>query len=920
MFVRLADFVTRHWILVVVLWLLAVTSVRLTAPRWESVTHDGDFAYLPAHMPSVTGERWMTEAFPWQRGRSQVVIAIARPDKPLTSDDIQVAYDVGRRLKNLFGAARLAEARRLAVQIQAHADDAGARAELQQRYDAAVQQADEALFDALEMDEKLADYWDDRVSSEPTAESKRPPRLAEIYHNRSLLDALTGDPKAARHHQFAVELNGELRGAGSEVVPGGAADLPLVDAWTWRESYFGDKLVSRDHRVRLVVLQLTNEFMAVDNIRVLEQIESTLAPVRDRLREWVPEGLFVFQSGSAAVGADLLRSAAASIAHTEITTIVLVVLILAMVYRAPLLVAVPVITIVVSLLVSTGLVALLTRLDQVPGFGWWTLKIFSTTRIFIVVILFGAGTDFCLFLIARYKEELQQGQRHEAAVARALAHVGDALAASALTTVMGLGMMFFAEFGKFCYSGPIIGLCLAVTLLTCLTLTPAIMTALGPALFWPWGITPDPTDLSRGSNSFRMPRASRLVSRVWHFVAWHIVTRPGTILTVVVGLLLPLAGYGFWHAENVTYDFLSELPATCPSKQGTEVLRRHFPVGESGPVTVLVHKENAQFESPEGREQIRNLSGLLHLPGVETVRSAEDPLGEYAPGEKPGILSERGRMLRVLRAHPRTKAIFVAQSPELIGSIARFELILAYDPFSLEAIRVVDDVQQQLQSLVSQPDSFWSNANYALTGTTSAIRDLRTVTRRDNVRIQMLVVLAVLAVLLAILRRPAVCLYMMASVLLSYYVTLGLTILFFSWTYGDSFQGLDWKVPLFLFVILVAVGQDYNVYLATRVFEEQQRIGPFAGLRRAVVCTGGIITSCGIIMAGTFISMTSSSWSYVLPAWLVGGEPTTYGSLRAIVEMGFALALGVLIDTFVVRPILVPAFLALLCRWRSGGR
>ncbi len=116
MFARLAHFVTRHWMLVIVLWLVAVFGVRLIAPRWESITHDGDFAYLPPQMASVVGEQWMTEAFPWQRGRSQVVIAIARDDEPLTNDDIQVAYDVGRRLKDLFGAARLAEARRLSEQ------------------------------------------------------------------------------------------------------------------------------------------------------------------------------------------------------------------------------------------------------------------------------------------------------------------------------------------------------------------------------------------------------------------------------------------------------------------------------------------------------------------------------------------------------------------------------------------------------------------------------------------------------------------------------------------------------------------------------------------------------------------------------------------------------------------------------------
>ena len=920
MFVRVARSVTRWWRSVIAAWIIAMFALALIAPPWQSVTHDGDFAYLPAWMPSVIGQHWLEEAFPRQQARSQIVVAAERQQGVWTPPDFAVAYDLARRMKNLLGAARLGEARRLARQRLA-ARRAGRNQDAQdldRRVTSTLRDAENALDDALHLDKLLADYTDQVAPDHATPRRQPIRRLAEAYYNWALLKDLQADAAAAdRYRQIARQLNPHLHPGPATVLPAAADRLPLLDAWTWRDSYFGDKLTSRDGQARLIVLQLANEFMAVDNIHVLHTIETELEEVKADWSRRLPAGLDIAVTGSAAVGADLLRSAASSVRYTERITILLVVLILAGVYRTPLLVAVPLATIGVALTVSTSLVALLAQWSGTTGFRWLGVSVFTTTRIFIVVILFGAGTDYCLFLIARYKEELARGLPPARASREALTQVGDALVASALTTILGLGMMFFADFGKYHHSGPVIGLCLLVTLLTCITFTPALLTACGRWLFWPYWAGPPVKTAKRFATVGHLPRRVRpRTERAWRRLARIIVTQPGLILVLAVGLLLPLAGFGVARGHRVTFDFLSSLPDACPSKHGAAVLRRHFPIGESGPVTVLVRHPGKTIDSQNARSQLRALTDALHVAGVTAVRSAEDPLGLLKPGQKLGILSAQARRVRVLRAHPRTKAIFIAQVPQTAGTFSRFEVIMQYDPFSIEAVRCVDRIDQLLRRITHDTKSYWYQSRFALAGTTAAIRDLRSITAKDNRRIQFLVVAAVLIVLVIVLRRLMISIYMMATVLFSYYVTLGSTQLLFAWRLGADYQGLDWKTPLFLFVILVAVGQDYNVYLATRVLEESRRSGPLAGLRHAVARTGGIITSCGVIMAGTFFSMTGSAWTAWIPGFGRAG-PADFGPLQSIVQLGFALALGVLLDTFVVRTVLLPAFLALEARYHA---
>jgi RND superfamily putative drug exporter len=544
--------------------------------------------------------------------------------------------------------------------------------------------------------------------------------------------------------------------------------------------------------------------------------------------------------------------------------------------------------------VATSLVAMLADFAALSDSDWFNFQIFKTSKIFITVILYGSGTDYCLFIISRYREELELGFKPGRAIARAVSHTGDAVVASAVTSMIGLSMMFFADFGKFRNSGPAIALCLFVALVACMTLAPAILRLLGASVYWPFGIKQRDPHAPEAA----LPN-STLADRFWTTMSSMIIARPGLVLVVSVLLLSPpaysiLASIVHQEGEGVkiSFDLVNDLQDHRPGVQGTKMLRRHFSPGETGPITVVARLPDVQFTSDDGIKKLDWLTAeLYHIKGVGTVRSMAQPLGDD-PRNIP--FSRRGK-IRGARRHPFTKETFVTQVPQYAGSVTRIDVVLQSDPFSDESIETLDRIDERLLAIARDPDHGWQGAVFDYIGTTAGIRDLTAVNESDRWLIQQLVVLAVFGVLLVVIRRPIICVFLMVSVVFGYMVTIGTTQWLFAWIYGDTFVGLDWKVPIYLFVILTAVGADYNIYLVTRILEEQKTHGPRKGMQVAIVRTGGIISSCGLIMAGSFVAMMT-------------------GTLRAMIELGFALSFGIILDTFVIRPMLVPAFFALVQR------
>ena len=797
----------RRWRLCLILWLVAVVWGMGTArglftawgypiPKFKDLVEDGEFAYLPPNMPSLTGERLMAKAFPEDLLMSSVVVVARREAQPLVHEDEVFIEEVLR------------------------------------------------------------------------------PRLEALR-----------------------EANPEL----------------VVSINSSRDARMGKLLVSDDRKASLVIVALKSEFLDFGNKPTIEAIEAILAEIRTEIdpetkKPRMPAGLELAMSGTATVGRDMLVANQDSARGTETWTTALVVLLLLAIYRAPLLALIPLITVFCAVNVALGLVILLT---QIPG---WGFRIFWGMEVYITVVAYGAGVDYCLFLIARYKEELDRGLRIKEAIPETLGKIGAALVASAGTVIGGIGMLVFAQFGKFREAGIGISISLMVVLLASLTLTPALLRMTGRWAFWPYGRSEHlaGTDWLSGTSLVNRLVERNRIQVAWEWVSNNVVQSPKKVLLVCFLIMLPFGILGLvWH-DFLSYGLLSELSPSSQSVIGAKAVQAHFPAGSAGPATILLRNDKVDFREEGPKEALDEIAQRLKANrkelGLADVRYLKEPLGwgpEDAEAKEDADPNDRvsgaARALRErVEAKRRKEAeqYYVASSPEegeanlFEGKVTRLDLVFENDPFSRECITQLNLVEELVRR--DMPLAIKGDTEVHLVGPTASIRDLKVVTDRDQVKIDILVLAVVFVILVLLLRKPAVSAYLIISVFFSYFVTLGVTFAAFWWLHGADFAGLDWKVPMFLFTILIAIGEDYNIFLMTRVEEEQAVHGPVEGIRVAMARTGSIISSCGIIMAGTFFSL------------ILGGE------LEGMKQLGFALSFGVLLDTFVVRPLLVPAYLVLV--------
>jgi RND superfamily putative drug exporter len=481
-----------------------------------------------------------------------------------------------------------------------------------------------------------------------------------------------------------------------------------------------------------------------------------------------------------------------------------VIVILLLTYRSPVLWLLPVLSALVAVFTAQGLIYLLAK--------YAGLTVNGQSSGILLVLVFGAGTDYALLLVARYREELHRHEDRHEAMAVALHRAAPAIIASALTVILGMLCLVVAQMNSTAGLGPVAAIGIGVGLLVMITLLPALLVIFGRWVFWPRRPRYDTVEPSSGG--------------FWARIGARIAPRPrlvwvGTAVVLAVCTLgiLQLNAHGLSTKDSFTKTF--------DSVTGQQVLTDHRLADTSNPVMVVSNAAQA--------DQVA--AAMNGIPGI----------GKPTP-------------------------------PVVKNGTALIQAPLLSDPQSSRAADTVSAIRAKVHAV--------AGADALVGGGAAITSDTEKASGHDTRTIIPIVLVVVLLVLMVLLRAILSPLILIATVILSFGAALGLSALAFRHIFG--FAGADRSLPLFVFVFLVALGIDYNIFLMTRMREETPEHGTRRAALVALGATGGVITSAGIVLAGTFA--------------VLGTLP-----LVAFAEIGIAVALGVLLDTMIVRSVLVTA-------------
>ena len=540
-------------------------------------------------------------------------------------------------------------------------------------------------------------------------------------------------------------------------------------------------------------------------------------------------------SGPAGISVDATDLFASADFKLMTATVIIILVILLVIYRSPILAVIPLVVVSIAYLVVS------------PVLGWmaesgWINKDAQSIAI-MIVLLFGAGTDYCLFLITRYRDTLLEEENKFFALAKAVRESTGAIVMSGLTVVIGLATLGLADYGAFQRFAVPFSLGVLITGFAVVTLLPAVLAILGRAAFWPF--IPRTTDMAKAYASqknkpYKEPKQNhRFMLAVGNFAT----NNPWLVIILTGAVLITLA----FASTNIkyNYDLLSSFPDDMDSVEGFTLIEENFSAGELAPVKVIVDTEGKDINIAEE---------LAALPYVAVV-------GDVQTGE-----SDANYQL--------------------------YEVNLNKNPYSNEAMDDVEQMKEDMKGILG--DVELGEANFWLGGETSEQIDARDVQANDERIIEPVMIVIIFLVLVVYLRALVTSIQLMATVIVSFFAALGAGWLIITGVLGQ--EAMASSIPLYSFVFIIALGNDYNIFMISDIWKNRKRgLGHKESIAKGVASTGAVITSAGLILAGTFGVLAT------LP-------------IQLLVQFGIVTAIGVLLDTFIVRPLLVPALITVFGR------
>ena len=609
-----------------------------------------------------------------------------------------------------------------------------------------------------------------------------------------------------------------------------------------------DQGVSADGQARQVLVGISSAAFGQQGTVIVKDI-------RDNIQKTaLPAGLGTHLTGDLPAGVDSENANSKGRNSTEGYTVLLILVLLLLVFRSLL---APIVTLIpagLALAVSQPIIAESTKIGVEVSF---------ITQILLIVLILGAGTDYGLFLVFRVREELRNGLSPKEAVVKAMSRVGESITFSAATVIAALLSLVLASFGLYKGLGPALAIGLGVMLLIALTFLPALLAILGRAVFWP---------------SKTRQREQKI--GLWGKLADKVIQKPVTMLALGVlifgSLSLGILGYKSAGFGN------QSAPKGSESAVGQQVIAAHFPAANNQPQLLILH-----FRSPVWNNLAPVAEAQASLARSGVFKAVSGPLNANGFALTPAGLQQ----LHGSAANsPVLKAVSQFISPD--GRTVQFYGVLkAGATGSAAATRAIPSVRAALQPVAAavgaDQNSVYSADSVGYDVNQTATHDLEKIIP---------VVLLVIALLLAIMLRSLVApWYLILTVGLSYAGALGFAMLVF--VHIGHQDGINFILPFLLFVFGMALGQDYNILVMSRIREEAHKEKTLpAAVAKAVGITGTTVTSAGLILAGTFTVLG-----------LVGGN-------EQVQQIGFSVAFAILLDTFFVRTLLVPSIVALLGR------